>query len=405
VEAFELSPQNEAVNSTVGRLQRQFPGPSFILDRATFNAPGLQDTIAQTLATMSHQSVAGTKPKVKKARQEHDEDRDTTNPKMVTEFFAAFLRPCAAVFDGLQIHKNTREEVLWLNTWSPWRRSPLWLLVRVALQVILRRLCHRDGISEDIYKHYMVYYMSSVLNDCLKKTKSDEQFYLMNAKIARRLQKLDLSHLPAWFPFVQNVLQEANACILKSWRGIMAQSGPRHDKDGLAKLNFGKDIYCSLPDLDQWLEALDKRQHCSSSAEFQPCTGLLEFEKTELPLSLNTNDPDYELLNLAAFEDWVRFNLDSWLEVHISSEDTCQQLDNLIKHYYGVASPLYSRNPEAVSVMLLTILELWIACDKSALDIHPLLGGYENCTRWTCLSRLCCPTDRRWRDWLVQRTI
>ncbi|KAF7173011.1 hypothetical protein CNMCM6106_007163 [Aspergillus hiratsukae] len=272
VEAFELSPQNEAVNSTVGRLQRRFPGPSFMLDRATFNAPGLQDTIAQTLATMSHQSVAGTKPKVKKARQEHDEDRDTTNPKMVTEFLAAFLRPCAAVFDGLQIQKNTREEVLWLDSRFPWRRSPLWLLVRVALQVILRRLCRRDGISDDIYKHYMVYYMSSILNDCLKKTMSDEQFYLMNAKIARRLHKLDLSHLPAWFPFVQNVLQEANASILKSWRGIMAQSGPRHDKDRLAKLNFGKDIYCSLPDLDKWLEALDKRQHCSSSAAFQPST-------------------------------------------------------------------------------------------------------------------------------------
>lgn len=247
VEAFELSPQNEAVNSTVGRLQRQFPGPSFMLDRATFNAPGLQDTIAQTLATMSHQSVAGTKPKVKKARQEHDEDRDTTNPKMVTEFLAAFLRPCAAVFDGLQIHKNTREEVLWLDSRFPWRRSPLWLLVRVALQVILRRLCRRDEISDDIYKHYMVYYMSSVLNDCLKeKTMSDEQFYLMNAKIARRLHKLDLSHLPAWFPFVQNVLQEANASILKSWRGIVAQSGPRHDKDRLAKLNFGKEftVHC-----------------------------------------------------------------------------------------------------------------------------------------------------------------
>ncbi|KAL4994276.1 hypothetical protein BDV10DRAFT_189152 [Aspergillus recurvatus] len=377
VEAFELSPQNEAVNSTVGRLQRQFPGPSLVLDQATFNAPGLQDTLAQTLATMSRQSVAGTKPKVKKACQEHDEDRDTTDPKMVTEFLAAFLRPCAAVFDGLQIHKNTREEVLWLNSKHPWRRSPLWLLVRVALQVTLRRLCHRHGISDDIFKHYMVYCMSSVLNVCLERTMSDEQFHLMNAKIARRLRKLDLPQLPAWFPFVQNVLQKANDLILKSWRGIMAQSDPRHDKDPLAKLDFGKDIYCSLPDLDKWLEALHERRHSPSLADFQPCTGLMEFKKAELPSPLNFADADYKHLNLAALEDWVRFNLDSWLQVHISGKDTCQQLGNLIKHYYNVASPLYSCNPEAVSVMLLTVLELWIACDKSALNIHPLLGDYE----------------------------
>lgn len=108
-------------------------------------------------------------------------------------------------------------------------------------------------------------------------------------------------------------------------------------------------------------------------------------------MSLNTSDPDYELLNLAAFEDWVRFNLDSWLEVHLSGEDTCQQLDNLIKHYYGVASPLYSHNPEAVSVMLLTILELWIACDKSAFNIHPLLGDYDNCIPMDMFESLVLP--------------
>ena len=137
VEVFELSPQNEAVYSTAGRLQRQFPGPSFMLDRATFNAPGFQDTLTNTLSTMSHQSAPGTKSRVKKAGQEHDEERDTTDPKMVTEFLVAFLRPYATIFDGLQVQKNTREEVLWLDAGLPWRRSPLWLLVRVALQVKL----------------------------------------------------------------------------------------------------------------------------------------------------------------------------------------------------------------------------------------------------------------------------
>jgi hypothetical protein len=67
VEAFELSPQNQAVYATAGRLQRQFPGPSFSLDQKTFSKPGFQEAIAQTLAKLSHQSIPGTKPKVKKA--------------------------------------------------------------------------------------------------------------------------------------------------------------------------------------------------------------------------------------------------------------------------------------------------------------------------------------------------
>ncbi|KAL4737892.1 hypothetical protein BDV11DRAFT_171491 [Aspergillus similis] len=391
VEAFELSPPNEAVYSTVGRLQRQFPGPSFMLDQATFNAPGLQDTLAQALATMSRQSVAGTKPKVKKARQHLDEERDTSDPKMVTEFLAAFLRHCATIFDGLQVQKNTREEVLWLDTGLPWRRSPLWLLVRVALQVNLRRLCHRHGISDDIYKHYMVYYMSSVLNICLERPMSDEQSYIMNAKIAHRLHKLHLSHLPAWFPFVETVLQKANDSIRTSWREIMAQSGPQHDKECLEKLKFGEDVYHSLPDLDKWLESLEERKHCLSSTGFQPRTDLLEFKEAELPSSLEIGNIDYSLLNLTALEDWVQFNLDSWLRAHISEEDTCQKLGDLIENYYNVATPLYSSNPEAVSVMLLTILELWIACDKSAVKLHPLLGDYDTCVPMDLFESLLLP--------------
>ncbi|KAL4749322.1 hypothetical protein BDW72DRAFT_214126 [Aspergillus terricola var. indicus] len=391
LEAFELSPKNEAVYSTAGRLQRQFPGPSFMLDQTTFNAPGLQDTLAHTLATMSRQSVPGTKSKVKKARQDHDEERDTTNPKMVTEFLAAFLHHCATFFDGLQVQKNTREEVLWLNAGLPWRRSPLWLLVRVALQVVLRRLCRRHGISDDIYKHYMVYFMSSVLNACLEKAMSDEQIYIMNAKIAHRLRKLDLLNLPAWFPFVQTVLQKANDSIRKSCGKIMVQSSIRHDEVCLQKLNFGEDVYHSLPDLDKWLEGLEERQHYLSSADFQPRTGLLEFKAVELPSSLVSGDPDYNPLNLAAFERWVQLYLESWLRVHISNKDTCQQLGNLIKDYYHVASLLYSSNPEAVSFMLLTILELWIACDKSAVELHPLLGDYDTCVPMDLFESLLLP--------------
>jgi hypothetical protein len=45
--------------------------------------------------------------------------------------------------------------------------------------------------------------------------------------------------------------------------------------------------------------------------------------------------------------------------------------------YHEVASCIYSGNPEALSLMQLTMLELWIACDKSAIHIHSLLGDYD----------------------------
>jgi hypothetical protein len=390
VETFELSPRNEAVNTTLGRLQRQFPGPTFALDQDTYNEPGLQHTIAQTLTRMSHQSVAGTKPKVKKAGYQHDEERDTTNPIMVTEFFTAFLRPRCTVVESLQIQKNTREEVLWRDSKLPWRRSPMWLLIRATLQLVLRRLCVQEGVSDDLYKHFMVYYMSVILNISFEKICSEHR-YIMTAKIARRLRKLDLPKSPAWFPTVQDALKRANGVIRRSWRSIMVENNLQHDPLRLANLDFDKDIYCSLPGLDQWLERIDRRGLSPALAEFRPQSKLLQFQSTELPSRLDLTDHDYKLVNLAAFEDWVDSHLENWLRIHLGHEETCQQLGELISHYYGVALPLYSPNPEAVSIMLLTILELWIACDKSAMYIHPMLNDYDSCIPMDMFESLVVP--------------
>lgn len=125
VESFELSPRNMAIIRTLGRPKRNFPGPTLAMDLAAFNESGLLDTITSTIAKMSEQSIAGTKSKVHKAGQEHDEDRDTTHPKIIIELFMSFLRPMCINFENSQMQKNTREEVMWLNARSPWRRSSL----------------------------------------------------------------------------------------------------------------------------------------------------------------------------------------------------------------------------------------------------------------------------------------
>jgi hypothetical protein len=115
-EAFELSPLNEAVITTKGRLRRSFPGSVFAVGGETFEQTSFLDTTAQTLAKMSHQAAAGTTPRVSKAGQMHDEDRDTTHPKIVTELFMAFLRSVGEPVQVSRLWKNTREEVMWQNS-------------------------------------------------------------------------------------------------------------------------------------------------------------------------------------------------------------------------------------------------------------------------------------------------
>lgn len=381
VESFELSPRNNAVIGTLGRLKRNFPGPTLALDLAAFNEPGFQDTIASTLAKMSQQSVPGTKSKVRKAGQEHDEDRDTTHPKMITEFFMAFLRPMCIDVANSQIQKNIREEVMWLNARSPWRRSPLWLLIRVVLQLVFRRLSlEEEGVASDLYKQFMVVFMSTVI-DFSYNTASSEHAHIMNAKVARRLFKLSMSDDPSWFHLVQRTLHGASDTVKECWRQIMLQNSLQHDMSSLKSLGFGEDTLCVLPGLDQYVERIHRQENWNSQVaiEFAPQSSLVHYQPTDLPGHVGLTNPDYNAHNLVAFEAWVASYLDGWIASHIDEEATCGRLGAITRNYYDVAFPLYSGNPEAVSIMLLTILELWIACDRSATHIHGILSDYDAC--------------------------
>lgn len=390
VEAFELSPSNESVYSTVGRLQRQFPGPSFALDRETFEESTLQRTIAQTLSRMSYQSVAETTPKVRKAAQSHEEERDTTKPMMVTELFITFLRPQCRVLENIQIQKNTREEVLWHKTRMPWRRSSLWLLIRVVLQLTFKRLCMNEGLTIELYKHFMVFYMSMILHMSSEQIQAEEK-YIMTAKIARRLRKLDLAIPPPWFSLVEDALGQANSSIQHDWNTAISQSRLNIGSYHLEDLKPSEDIYCSLPGLDEWLGSIHQRERISASTEFQPPPKLRQYEATELPSYLDFGDPEYALFNLNAVETWVESHLDSWNRSNLAHERTCQQLKKLIDRYHKGAMSIYSSNPEALSIMLLTILELWIACDKSAIIVHPMLQEYDCCIPMKIFSSLLLP--------------
>lgn len=387
IESFELSARNEAVMTTVGRLRHTFPGPTMVMHRANFEEPGLQELMAQTISTMSHQPVAGTKPKVKKAGQEHDEDRDTTHPKMVTEFLMSTLRPRCTDISTAQIQKNTREEVMWPDCRSPWRRSALWFLVRVLLQLTFYRSSIETNVG-NLYKQFMVFFMATIVDKASTEV-SSEDLFLMNAKIARRLLKLDLAEEPAWFASVQETLSQTNSAIQEHWSHLRSRNSHIIDKAQICGLDFRRDTQCPLPGLDLFLEnkGNPKKKH-QGKEYFQPQPNLINYPQTELPEVLDSNDSDYNVYNLAAFENWVASDLNTWLDVHQGEEETCGQLGTLMARYFEKASSSYLNDPEATSTMLLTLLELWIACDKSAIHIHETLSEYDPCIPIDCFQSL-----------------
>lgn len=225
----------------------------------------------------------------------------------------------------------------------------------------------------------MVFFMSPIV-DMSAETMPSENVSIMDAKIACRVHKLDLFDEPSWFASVQRTLERTSRAVHGKWQQVMARNNREIDVVSLEKLNVDQDIHCALLDLDRYLYRIGQRgDGPSPAAEYQPQLRLLKFQAMELPPCLNFGDTEYKTYNLAAFERWVSLNLDAWLDCHQNEEGTCSRLSKLMTRYHGTASSLYSHNPEALSVMLLTLLELWIACDKSAIHIHKALEDYDAC--------------------------
>ena len=139
-ETFELSPANEKVLETTGRLRCSYPGPIVAVGIETAMDPAFVANLASFLQKMDIEALEEAAPTSRKANETIPEVRESAHPKFITGMLSSILQGIGTPLNSpdLRIQKNIRDDVLWHKTYVPWRRSPLWLLLRVALQTTLR---------------------------------------------------------------------------------------------------------------------------------------------------------------------------------------------------------------------------------------------------------------------------
>ncbi|KIN03189.1 hypothetical protein OIDMADRAFT_91014, partial [Oidiodendron maius Zn] len=186
-EFFELSPTNKAVISTKGRLRRYFPGPAISVSEERMMDPSFRNALVQLVTSLDVQTPPEAWPVVSNTESDTIQARDTVHPKFVTEMFFGILRGLGKPLDVHRIEKCTRDDVLWDGAVNPWRRSPFWLLLRVAFQTTL---VTGEGRDHTHYKSFMIFLMARVLQQSLDTSISSELLFVMSAKISRRLLKL-----------------------------------------------------------------------------------------------------------------------------------------------------------------------------------------------------------------------
>ncbi|SMR57643.1 unnamed protein product [Zymoseptoria tritici ST99CH_3D1] len=394
LEAFELSATNEKVMSTAGRLIRSFPGCAVSVKTDVFRDPGFQNTLANTLAKMSIQAVSGVQPQSLKSGQKHDEERDTTHPGIVTELlFGGFLRSVGTAASVVPILKHTRDDVLWKHAKGPWRRSPMWLLIRVTMQLALSR-DFPDGNL--LYKECVVYIHNFILKQAISQSLHSNMLYCMSAKIVRRLQKLP-NQPPALMHAreeIQDTLSSSHNAMQQRMKSAQATKDLKLSK--LSSLNFDQDVLMDLPEIDEYIRAMKSRPSSSRPPPFNPLSRLIKYERAKLPSLAHValSDSEYGVFNLQGFEQWVETHLSTWISAELSRTQDgsqCWRLKALMEQYHDHAMREYRGNPEGSSIMLLTLVELWAACDMAAIACCPLLSRYSASVPHKILHNLLLP--------------
>ncbi|CAI4214056.1 unnamed protein product [Parascedosporium putredinis] len=323
-------------------------------------------SICNTIQRMSGQVAHGTSPTQKKANQSHDETREPG------------------------IKKHTRDEVLWKDCLLPWRRSSLWLLMRVSIQLALVRSGLPAVEASSLYKQFMLFFTANTLAEASKVLQSDtnclewtDLVYAMKAKVSRRLHKLDARLSRPLESRISTAMKNATVLLKAHWQAVRDKEreadSARVSAAGLAELDFEKDTRAYLPAVDRFIQTISERGGEAMGQLFQP----------QCPLVDTKEGKPWEMLSTGKEKVFCASTLDrcSVMMTELggasatinSTDETTRICFEAMQSHSSPAASSATHNPEAWSLMVLGVLELWVVCDRAATKECPLLLTYDPC--------------------------
>jgi hypothetical protein len=364
---------------TIGRLVRRFPGPVIAVSDTRVRDRNFRKAFTHCLMSLEGETLDDASSKG------FGTHKDTVHPQFATEWLPGILRGIGSPLNVSRIDKRTRDDVLWGGGLEPWRRSPRWILLRVAMQTSIAK----PRGDHTRYKIFMIYFMATVLELAMQHDFPSDMLHVMLAKINRRIQKLDLI-IPDDVPwaeqaqdFVTEIMKSAHGLVAKRWSTVRksADSAGTFRLAELKKLKPHLNTILSLPNLRPFLERLHNIElEARDKITFDgKCSQRINGRGSSLPdpQSLDPTSHFEIRLSLMDLELWVSHSLDSWLDRHTKSEKCLVKLSKVIIWYMSTSATIYIGSPEGISVMVLTLMLLWTALDKAAISHYPLLNKFD----------------------------
>ena len=283
-----------------------------------------------------------------------------------------------------RVTKHVHDHISNVNGKS-FRRSLLWLFIRVAIQ-----MSDNPALGRSSYKSFMLFFMCTLARDESNTTLSGHLLHLMSSTILRRLNKLG-SSTPNW---LSETALDTYACLREILDAIWKQLGirrspfqnPSHDelvRDTQLSLLNSREYICKA--LENYGRESVHSPFCPNHRYRGTIQDFLSSDGTFFDMAYEA-DPDTALYDVKRS---VEEGIDEWVACVINVDDACAQLAILMKKYtsnYVKFQPQAEddpreptstgTDPERASIMILTGIELYVALDKLVVKQIPLLADY-----------------------------
>ena len=379
LDCFEASPLTEDVVTTRGALVCTFPADSIVIPWTTASTLPFRVQLAKFLADMSTQCIPSLSPVSVKAGLDVPEIKDTANPKMI-----CYMAMNALIAYGVRkpsqfaIAKRVRDDVLWKKALLPWRRNPLWLVVRIGLQTSFEQLLSANAMVE--YKKFMVYLMCRLCQMIRIVKPSPDIVSIASAKLARRVAKLGPGLDSFLLQASRDQCEAARSYLKADWESKKAACNKSSQHTDPSLYFEPHHTHLRLPNSGAYLDKVLR----GPLPKTEPLPFVLEcriFQSSPMRL------PGVEKLlvrseihfALADLQHWVAQYLEVWTTSQLLNPrpGTCSKLGHLLMTYFQKATSAYKDYPDQLSVAMLTSLELWQSLDRLVITIHPLLKEYS----------------------------
>jgi hypothetical protein len=293
------------------------------------------------------------------------------------QLFFGIVRGFGVDSDSPRIKKRIADEVLKSSDAEiPWRRSPIWLMLRVLL--------HTSSSGRYDYKVFMVYFHASFLKHCVDCGLESHLIHTIRTKMARRLYKIrgqDPS-APA-LAMAQEAAEAAEALLQDRWNEVQDEQKKTAlwDPDSL---RMKQDCKLLLRNSRKSLQSALRPSLAAMAAEpFHPLDPPrirpYDFDRFAAG-GLNDAFNSSGWVALVDFETSVEAHLGHWTTAHLndphSRTQACTQLMACMNDYKAAFMAQYKLDPLNQSIAILTLVHLWVAIDRLVVSIIPMISEY-----------------------------